>query len=129
MNFIEFAFIYIVRGYKRFGEKHSAHFYAMCVMALFVGLNIMSLFIIFIPNSGLSNPINKKIVLTFYCIPIFYFYYKFVLTDKYKKYESLYETKNLYKKVKWIILFWVYLLTSIFTLVFSILYHRNGSIT
>lgn len=55
MIFLDYWFSYILIGYQKWGEKSSAHFYALCVLSILMGCNLLTICSFILSKSFLDS--------------------------------------------------------------------------
>lgn len=68
MNFWNFSFSYILKGYWNRGEKQTGHIYALCILTLLPTINALSLFFVAATSVYLKSENFKVIVICIFAL-------------------------------------------------------------
>jgi len=119
MNFLDFSFSYIFRGYQNKGEKYSAHIYALCIITVLLSCNALSIFFITLPESYLKSKAFKELVIIVFVALISLNAFYFLKKGRYLKMAAQYHELNSGNKRKGKMFFWIYFISTLILLIFS----------
>jgi len=121
MRFWDYCFSYIFKGYQDKGEKYSAHFYALCILTVLLGCNVLAISFFTFADSYLKSKDFKEFILIIYSILIAGNGFFFFKNKRYLKMISIYQTMDIKKKSRMKFYFWIYFIGTILVLILSYL--------
>lgn len=122
MLFWDYWFTYIFKGYQNWGEKSSAHIYALCVMSMLLGCNVLSICSFILPEQYLNSKNFENLLILFSGLIISLNAFFFLRNKRYLRIASLYYEMSAEKKSRMKLYFWMYFAGTIFVLIVSFLY-------
>jgi hypothetical protein len=120
MIFWNYCFSYIFKGYQNKGEKYSAHIYALCVMTVLLNCNILSVLFISLPENYLKSKTFKELVIILFVALITLNGLYFLKNERYLKMAAKYQELDSGNKRKGKMFFWIYFISTIILLIFSL---------
>ena len=120
MNFWSYSFIYIFRAYQKWGEKYSAHIYALCILTVLLCVNLMSVFFIMMPDEYMRSRNFKQLAITVFAALLALNAIYFLGNRRYLKMAAEYEEMNNKSKLRMKIAFWSYFVVTILVLVIAL---------
>ena len=120
MNFWNYCFSYIFKGYQNRGEKLSAHIYALSILTLLPVTNLLSIFFITSSDNYLGSKSFKELTIGIFIVMLSINSYLFLNKKNYLKLASEYNVLQSEFKLRMRSLFWIYLVVSIIVLVISL---------
>lgn len=121
MNFWSYSFSYIFKGYQNWGEKYSAHIYALCAMTLFLSCNALSILFFTISRDYLRTKAFKELAIIMFVILLTLNAFYFLKNKRYLKMAAQYQKLGTESKRKGKLRFWGYFVITIVLLVSSML--------
>ncbi len=119
MNFFKFSFTYIFKAYQNWGERYSAHIYALCAITLLMGCNFLSIFFIMLSKNYLKSSDLKGLVLITFAILLISNAFYFLKGAKYLRIADKYNEMSSNSKSKMKVAFWSYFVITIVVLIFT----------
>ena len=121
MTFLDYWFNYIFIGYQKWGEKYSAHFYALCILTILMACNVLSMSFFTLSDSYLKSKEFKIFILIVYAALISVNAIFFLRKKRYLKMISLYHVQDVKKKSRMKLYFWIYFIGTFLMLILSFL--------
>lgn len=119
MNFWDYFFSYVFKGYQNKGEKYSAHIYALCILTMLLSCNLLSAFFIILPGSYLKSRAFKELVILIFVALIILNWFYFLKNRRYLKMAAQYYELDKGNKRRGKLFFWLYFICTIILLIYS----------
>lgn len=120
MNFWSYSFTYIFKSYQNWGEKYSAHIYALCAMTVLLSCNVLSAFFFTLSDNYLRSRTFKELVIIMFVILFTLNGLYFLKSRRYLKMAAQYQQLSNENKQKGKVFFWIYFISTIILLIFSL---------
>lgn len=124
MNFWSYSFSYIFKGYQNYGEKHSAHIYALCIMTVLLSCNFLSIFFIVLSDNYLKSEAFKELTIALFASLFAMNAFYFLRAKNYLRMATEYREMSSNSKATKKIAFWVYFSATIILLAVTLVYRE-----
>lgn len=115
--FWDYWFTYVFIRYKQWGQRASAHFFAMCVMGFLSACNVLAILSSLLPETYLDSKPFEKFLIIITGLLFSLNGLMFLANKRYLRIVSEYHTTDPKKLAKMKIYFWIYLAITIIMLV------------
>lgn len=115
----EYWYCYFLLRYIAWGQKDSAHFFAMCVMSFLLGCNILAILFFILPAAYLDSKSFKTVIIVMFGILVSLNSLLFLAKQRYIKLLSVYQSAGKGEIVRMKYYLWIYIVATACLLVLS----------